>query len=227
MTLDVAYRFLNFWINKVLGTFYSPPEMDLLVDRAQMSLFNGYYDEFGTSQRMNDAMAPFKRQFTFTLGTSPAGLITMPAGYQHLMSLYTVVQNSRTGLPQNISVPILNEDEKVARDNSQIYAPSVTVPYGVIVQNWNVQLFPAVPQAGVVYYLTRPPAPVFAYGVVSQRVIVYDPVNSVQLAWADKDQDSILIKALSYVGINLREQDVQQYAETKSQQNLGPSPDKL
>lgn len=220
MTLDVAYDFLDFWTNKTFGTYFPPPEKDLIVDRAQMSLFNDYYDEFGTSQRLNDSLSPFKRQWQFTEITSPTGLINMPLEYQHLLSLYTVVQNSITGLPQNRPVPILNEDEKVARDNSQIYAPTVFDPYGMIVQDWDVQLFPAVAQAGIVFYLTRPPAPYYKYSVVSGRVIVYDPVGSVQLAWADKDQNSILIKALSYIGINIREQDLLQYAETKSQQNL-------
>jgi hypothetical protein len=227
MTLDVAYEYLNIEINKVFGTYYAPGQFDLIVDRAQMSLFNDYYEAFGTSQRLNDALAPFKRSFQFTNSSSPTGLITVPDDYQHLLSLYTVIQNSVTGLPQNRPVPILNEDEKVARDNSQIYPPSLMDPYGVIIQDWNVQLYPAVPQAGVVYYLTRPLAPKYVYSVVSGRVVVYDPVNSDQLQWADKDQNSILIKALSTLGINVREQDIIQYAETKSGQNLGQSPDKI
>lgn len=227
MTLDVAYAYLNFEINKVFGTYYSPPELDLIVDRGSMSLFNDYYLAFGTSQRLNDSMAPFKRSFQFTNFDSPSGLVIMPSDYQHLLNIYTVIMNAITGLPQNRPVPILNEDEKVARDNSQIYPPSMTDPFGVIVQNWNVQLYPAVPQAGVVSYLTRPAKPFFNYHIVSGRVIVYDPMGSVQLDWADKDQNSILIKALSTVGINVREQDIIQYAETKSGENLGSSPDKL
>jgi hypothetical protein len=227
MTLDVAYSYLNLEINKVSGTYFTPADLDLIVDRAQMSLFNDYYKEFGASQRLNDALAPFKRTFTFTPITCPSGLIDVPDDYEHMLSVYTIIQNSSTGLPQNRPVPILNEDEKVARDNSQIYPPSLMDPYGVIMQNWDVQLYPAVPQAGVLYYLGRPPAPFYAYTVVSGRVIVYDPVNSVQLAWADKDYASILVKALSVVGITMREQDVIQYAEMKSQQNLGQNPDKI
>jgi len=227
MDLQTAYNYLNFEVNKVFLTYYSPGEFDLIVDRAQMSLFNDYYDEFGASQRLNDALAPFKNSFQFTQSTSPGGLISVPDDYQHQLSVYTIVQNSITGLPQNRPVPILNEDEKVARDNSQIYPPTTTDPYGMIVKDWNVQLFPAVPQAGVIYYLSRPPAPKFVYTIVSGRVPLYDPVNSVQLAWADKDIASILVKALSMIGINSREQDVIQYAETKSQENLGRSPDKL
>ncbi len=227
MTLQVAYGYLNFEINKVFSTYFTPPELDLVVDRAQMSLFNDYYEQFGTSQRLSDSLAPFKKSFFFTAISSPTGLIDMPEDYEHLLSLYTVAFDSARGVSSNRPVPILNEDEKPARDNSQIYPPSTWDPYAMIVQNWDVQLFPAVPQAGVVYYLSRPPAPFFAYNVVSGRVIVYDPVNSIQLAWADKDQNSILIKALSTLGINVREQDIIQYAETKSQENLGQSPDKL
>lgn len=227
MALDADYEFLDFWINKQFGTYYSPEEKDLIVDRAQMSLYNDYYDKFGASQRLNDALAPFKREFVFTNITSPGGLIMLPDVYQNLLSVYTIVQDARIGLPTNRPVPILNEDEKVARDNSQIYPPSMWDPYGMVVQNWDVQLFPEVPMAGKVYYLTRPAAPVFSYSIVSGRVIVYDPINSVQLEWAEKDKDSILIKALSYIGINIREQDVIQYAEMKSGQNLGNSPDKI
>jgi hypothetical protein len=227
MDLQQAYNYLNFEINKVFGTYYSPPEFDMIVDRAQMSLFNDYYDEFGASQRLNDALAPFKKTFQFTNSTSSGGLITVPDDYQHLLSLYTVVQSSITQLPTNRPVPILNEDEKIARDNSQIYPPSAWDPYAMIAQNWNIQLYPAQPMAGMVYYLSRPPAPQYVYTIVSGRVPLYDPVNSIQLAWADKDQNSILIKALSTVGINVREQDVIQYAESKTSENLGQSPDKL
>lgn len=227
MDLQTAYAYLNFEVNKVFATYYSPPDFDLIVDRAQMSLFNDYYDQFGASQRLNDALAPFKSSFQFSNSSSPGGLITMPDDYQHLLSVYTIVFNTTTNLPQNRPVPIVNEDEKVARDNSQIYPPSLTDPYGMIVKDWNVQLFPTVPQAGVVYFLSRPPAPQFVYTIVSGRVPLYDPVHSVQLGWADKDIASILVKALSMIGINTREQDVIQYAEMKSGENLGRSPDKL
>lgn len=228
MDLQTAYNFLNFEVNKVFTAYYSPGDYDLVVDRAQMSLFNDYYDQFGASQRLNDALAPFKKTFQFTQSATPGGFIITPTDYEHLLSIYTTVQNAITGLPQNRPVPIVNEDEKVARDNSQIYPPSLTDPYAMITQNWDVQLFPMVPQAGVMYYLARPAAPKFVYTIVSGRVPLYDPINSVQLQWADKDVNSILIKALSILGINVNEQSIIQYAEMKSQQNLAKgSPDKL
>lgn len=218
--LDVAYQFLNFLINKTFGSYYTPPELDLIVDRAQQAVYNDYYIEFGKSQRLNDALAPFKRTFLFTNASSPGGLISVPTDYQHLLNVYTIIQNAATNLPQNRPAPILNEDEKVARDNSQIYPPSLTDPYGIIVENWNIQLFPAVPQAGVVYYLTTPAAPVYAYSTVSGRVIVYNQGGSTQLQWSIKDIATILVKALSFIGINIRETEVIQYAEQKDMENI-------
>lgn len=227
MALDDDYKFLNFWVNKDQGGYFSFSELDLVVDRAQMALYNDYYDKFGVSQRLNDAMSPFKREFSFTQITSPTGLVLLPDEYQNLLSVHTIVQDARTGLPINRPVPILNEDEKVARDNSQIYPPSLWDPYGMVVANWDIQLYPKVPMAGIVYYLTRPAAPFYAYNIVSGRVPVYDPVASVNLEWAEKDKQSILIKALSYLGINISEQDIIQYAEMKNSQNLSDTNNKI
>lgn len=227
MTLDKAYDLLNFLINKFQGGWYSPPELDLIVDRAQMSLFNTYYLEYSTSQRLNDALGPFKRSLVFTNGDTPVGLYTVPGDYMHLLSLHTIVMISGVVPVQNRAVPILNEDEKVFRDNSQIIPVTVIDPYAVMVQGRNIQFYPAIPQAGVLYYLSRPAAPVFGYTVISGRVIVYDSLTSTQLQWADNDVLSIMVKALNILGINLSEQDVLQWSENKDQLNIMSPKDKL
>lgn len=226
MTLDNAYDLLNFLIDKYQSTYYSPEELDILVDRAQMSLFNSYYLEFSTSQRFNDALSPFKRRLTFANVDTPLGLYTVPNDYMHLLSMYTIVINAITSLPQNRPVPILNEDEKVWRDNSQIIPVTVDDPYAVIVQDRNIQLYPATPQAGVINYLARPVAPVFGYSIISGRVIAYNPGTSTQLEWADNDVMAILVKALNYVGINLTSQEITQWSENKDQLNIMSPKDK-
>lgn len=226
MTLDKVHALLNFLINKFQGGWYSPEELDLVIDRGQMALFNSYYLEYSTSQRLNDALGPFKRSVTFTNIDTPSGLYTVPSNYMHLLSIHTVIMISGVVPVQNRPVPILNEDEKVFRDNSQIIPVSVTDPYAVIVQNRNIQFYPSSPTAGVLYYLSRPAAPVFSYTIISGRVVVYDSGASTQLEWADNDVVAIIVKALNFLGINLGEQDVLQWSEMKDQQNL-MSKDKL
>lgn len=219
MDLNEAYTLLNFYINKEQGGWYPPEELTRIVDRAQRTLYNTYYTKYATSQRLDDALAPFKVDYQFTLITTPNGIITTPGDYLDLLSVYTVVTGS-DNVSRKRPVEIVNEEELVNRLNSQVVPVTVNDPIGLIKENWNVQLYPAQPMAGMMMYLRAPVAPYFSYSLVSGRVIVYDPMTSVQLEWSDKDIETILLIALNGLGINLSEADVLQWSELKTQQNF-------
>lgn len=219
MDLNEGYTLLNFYINKAQGGWYAPEELTRLVVRAQTTLYNTYYTKYATSQRLDDALAPFKVDFQFTLLTTPNGLITTPEDYLDLLGIYTIVTGG-DNITRKKAVEIVNEEEVVIRINSQMVPVTVDDPIGIIKSDWNVQLYPDQPQAGIMMYLREPVAPYFAYSVVSGRVIVYDQANSVQLEWSDKDIESILLIALNGLGINLSEADILQWSEMKTQQNF-------
>lgn len=219
MDLNDAYTLLNFYINKEQGGWYPPEELTRIVDRAQQTLYNTYYTKYATSQRLDDALAPFKVDFQFTTGTTTGGLITTPDNYLDLLGIYTIVTGS-DNITRKCPVKIVNEEEVVYRINSQVVPVTVNKPIGVIKTDWDVQLYPAQPQAGIMMYLRQPVAPFFAYSLVSGRVIVYNQGASRQLEWSDKDVESILLLALNGLGINLSEQDVLQWSEMKNQQNF-------
>lgn len=219
MDLNEAYILLNFYINKEQGGWYPPEELTRIVDRAQRTLYNTYYTKYSTSQRLDDALAPFKVDFQFTNGSTPNGYITTPSDYLDLLGVYTLVTGS-DNVTRKRPVEIVSEEELVYRLNSQVVPVDVDNPIGVIKTLWDIQLYPAQPQAGIVMYLRKPLTPFYAYSVLSGRVIVYDPNNSVQLEWSDKDIETILLIALNGIGINLSEQDVLQWSEIKTQQNF-------
>lgn len=219
MDLNEAYTLLNFYINKAQGGWYEPAELDLLVDRAQNSLFKTYYDKYATAQTFDDALSPFKVDYQFTTGTTPGGLINTPADYLDLLSIYTVIVDD-DNVTRYRPVEIVNEEELIYRRNSQIVPVTVYDPIGIIKQNWDVQLYPAQPAAGIMTYLKSPTPPYFAYSLMSGRVIVYNEADSVQLEWADKDIESILLIALNGIGINLSEADVLQWSQLKNQENF-------
>ena len=218
MDLLEIHNRLEFFINKAQGEYLTPAQEDKVLDIGQMALFNDYYIKFAESQRINDALAPFKRQFTFTNATSPGGLITAPADYFDQISLYTIVQD-QYGKTRQRPCPRLNENELAGRLNSQLYPPTLFDPVCMTVQDWDIQLYPQVPQAGILFYLSRPAIPVFVY-TGTGRTINYNALTSTQLEWADKDISSILVKALNYIGISTREQDVAGWASTQDQQNI-------
>jgi len=117
-------------------------------------------------------------------------------------------------------VKLINEDERANRLNSQIDPVTITNPIGEQTAPRYFRIYPASGYDGTVTYLRRPIAPVFAYSVISGRVIVYDEAASTQLEWRDTEVIPLLLKGLSSIGINLTAQEVSQFAELKTQSNF-------
>jgi hypothetical protein len=220
MDLNDIYTLLNFYINKEQGGWYTPEELTMIVDRAQRTLFNNYYIKYQTSQRLDDALAPFKAAHVFSHAT---GLITNPVDYQDMLAITATVVDDQS-VTRTRPVELVTDDELANRVSSQVDPPSVLSPIVVRVDNDNWQLYPKVQQAGTMVYLAVPTAPVYNYTVMSGRVIVYDELTSIQLQWNDKDILSIILLALNGLGINLSEPDILQWSEMKNQQNITSIP---
>lgn len=208
MDLQVSYNILNFYINKAQGGFYPPQEIDRIVDVGQLRYYKNCFIKYGTGQRLNDALAPFKKKVTFT--TDDNGLLTTPSDYMDLINI----------LPDGaLTCPVINDDELDYRKKSQVIPMSLTRPFAEEIASWDYQLYPQQVQTGILTYFMRPPAPKFVYTTVSGRIIVYDQANSTQLLWGDDEVDSVLIAALESIGINLSESDILQWSIAKNTQN--------
>lgn len=212
MDLQVAYNRLNFWINKKQGKWYSPPELDDIVDDGQMSYYKDCFIKYGTGQRLSDALANFKRKIPFT--TNSNGVLTTPDDYMDLIDIRPVVSG------KSVICPVINDDETTNRQNSQVIPNTIGAPFAEIIEGWDYQLYPMTTQTGTFAYYSRPPKPIFNYTTVSGRVIVYNAALSTQLGWPDDEVKPLLIWTLQSIGINMSEQDISVFAETKTQQNL-------
>lgn len=220
MNLQEAFDFLNFWINKYTGAWYTIPELELIVDRGQMSLYEDLQPQYATSQRIKDALAPFRARYNFVPLSTPAGVITVPnADYINLLDIQITFTDS-SGRFNYVPIKMYNEDERAHRLMSQIDPVTSEFPIGEVISLRQFQLYPQIGYTGTVTYFRRPVKPVFGYTVQGGRVIVYDPTTSTQLEWAENWQNAVLMKALSSIGINIGEQDVLQYAELKNQSNF-------
>lgn len=221
MDLQVVHNLVNFLLNKAQGAWYSPEDIDdLILDPGQISLYNDYYSRYATTQRLDDALAPFKAApFVFTPGTTAAGLVNTPANYFDLLDIYTLI-TSTNNVTTRKPCPAVEEDEVTYRMNSQIDPNSTSNPFCRITTNWDIQLYPNIPQTGVMTYLRRPAKPFFSYTLLSGRIIVYNAGASSQLEWGDTQILSVVIKGLGLIGINIGEQDIMQWSEMKDQQNI-------
>lgn len=219
MNLNEAYNFLNFFINKFTGAFFSPQELDDIVDRGQIALYTDYQPKYATSQRVKDAMAPFRRVWSFTPSDTVSGVIPVPSNLNYLNLLSITVSYTISARTIYAPVQMVNEDEVANRLNSQIDPVTVTSPIGEQLSPGFFRLYPLSGYTGNIVFLRRPVKPNFVYTTISERVIVYDDAASTQLEWAETEMDSVLLKSLSTLGINLTDNEIAQYAEVKNQQN--------
>lgn len=233
MNIKEAVDYLNFWIRKERGAFYTIEESVNLIDIAQKAYFNDIMPRYATSQIVKDTLQPFKETFSFSPTTTTNGRITISdVNYYDLLDC--TIQYIQDGRDTFYSVKMSNEDELAYNLNSQINPPTSTAPIGQMFTTrlnsptfnqyvqYQIQLYPRQDvYDGFIYYMRKPIKPVYA--TIPQppgsRLIVYDAANSVQLEWRDNDITTILLKALSSIGINMSDQEITQFAELKSQQN--------
>lgn len=219
MTLQEQHEFLNFWINKFQGSYYSPEELDEIIDRGQMALFAELRPIYATSQRIQDALAPFLAEYDFTPTQTISGTIVIPSNSNFLSLLDVYVSFGISNRTVYSAVRILNKNERANALNSQTDPVTITSPIGEVIASRYVRLWPAAGYTGKLTYFRRPVKPNFVYTTVSGRVIVYQAAESTQLEWPEDWQNSVLLKALSSIGLNMSEQDIIQWAELRNQNN--------
>lgn len=222
MEINEAFDFLNFWINKKTGAWYSIQELELITDRGQLSLYSDMQPKWATSEHVKDALAPFREKWDFVPADTISGYIPIPSNLNFLNLLDVTVNYTVSNITRYAPVKMYNEDEIGNRLNSQIDPVTTTSPIGEVVATRLIRLYPqGSGYTGTAKFLRRPVKPVMAYTLISGRTIVYDAANSVQLEWPENWQNAVLLKALSSIGINLSSDEVSQWSEQKTQQNFG------
>lgn len=209
---------MQYIIRKERGGFVTDAEIDNMLHMGQLDLYEQYWDEYLQSGVLPHPLENFKSRVSFSYADTPGGVLTRPAGYGHYLNGYGVTwNNERQKAIRRAFVP-LNESEIDDALNSQLRPIAKTSP--AIIQGANsFILYPQEPQAGYIIYLITPVKPVFGY-TENGRTITYNSATSVQLAWDDAHINEVMMKALSYIGINLNAQEITEYAENKANQSM-------
>lgn len=216
MNLEDIFALLNFYINKYTGGWYTVTELEDLLDNGSLSVYSDFKPKYATSQLIKEALMPFRETYNFT--TQVSGYVIVPdTNYLDLLDLqiYFQISNRTVYYP----IAMVNEDVRAERLNSQIDPVTITSPVGEQTAPRTFRLYPAGTYNGNVTYLRRPVKPVFGYSVISGRVIVYNPNTSIQLEWRQTELPTVIIKALSGIGINIGSAEVQGWSEMKTQAN--------
>jgi hypothetical protein len=207
--INDVYNFLVFIVRKERGVFITIPEAMQTIDNAQLEATEDWFSQYGVTQIIHDAIRKLRSQVQFTSASD--GQVTFASDYLHMIgNPYTV-----TGSTIN-AVRFVNEDELPFALTSQLRPVSTAKP---IAKDTAVgfQIYPQSTQTGFYNYLRRPATPVLGY-TPAGRTITYNPNTSTQLEFTDVYINNIIARALKFWGINMAEQDIQQFAQLQTQE---------
>jgi hypothetical protein len=200
-----------FIVRKERGVFITIPEFESTLDNAQIEAVADWFELYGTTQKIHDAIRKLRVQVQFT--STSDGQVSFASDYLHMIGgAYTV-----TGSTIN-SIRFVNEDEVALALRSQLRPVSTSAP---IARDSSIgfQIYPQSTQTGFYNYLKRPVKPVYGYTQApGSRTLTYDNATSTQLEFTDVYINNIISIALKFWGINMAEQDIQVFAQNQTQE---------
>jgi len=207
--LNEIYNFMVFIVRKERGVFVTISEFESTLDNAQIEATSGWFELYGITQKIHDAIRKLRSQVQFTSASD--GQVNFASDYLHMIGgAYTV-----TGSTIN-TIRFVNENEVSLSLKSQLRPVSTSLPIAKDTAT-GFQIYPQVAQTGFYNYLRRPVKPVFGY-TTSGRTITYNSATSTQLEFTDVYINNIISIALKFWGINMAEQDIQAFAQNQTQE---------
>lgn len=207
--LNEIYNFMVFIVRKERGVFVTISEFESTLDNAQIEATSGWFELYGITQKIHDAIRKLRSQVQFTSASD--GQVNFASDYLHMIGgAYTVIGSTIN------TIRFVNENEVSLSLKSQLRPVSTSSPIAKDTAT-GFQIYPQVAQTGFYNYLRRPAKPVFGY-TTSGRTITYDSATSTQLEFTDVYINNIISIALKFWGINMAEQDIQAFAQNQTQE---------
>jgi len=224
MTIDQAYKFVDYIANKKQYGYIKPDDFNLLAPQAQIEAVMKAYGNPKTYQ--NGRPIPIIG-YSMTIKTQDnlrtllkyddnagAGYATSsndldyPSDYLHIDSLERI---DGTQIKPQLTSEIGN------RRKSLVRAPTTDFPVSAMYED-KIRIYPDLTDV-VRVYVRYPITPVWAY-TLSGTNPVYDAGNSVQFELPADMHNEICMLILQNIGINLSHNELTQYAQAKEQQGV-------
>jgi hypothetical protein len=177
------------------------------------------------TQKMSDDLRKFK-EVNPALIINSNGVASIPADYVH-RSLITKTYIPYTGAnPKTTTVEVLTDSEAGERRGNSITGPTIKNPFCVFQKNY-IQFYPSNLQSVEFTYLRLPKTPFFDYTIANDQYIFLPagqfhngtvlpagtPSRTVELEWPEETHIDFVMRIMSFVGINLREDQLINFAE--------------
>ena len=233
MDINEIYELVRFISNKSQTGTPSPTEFNLAVNSAQFSLFMERYGNpaeytpgqpiprmaYEETKKISDDLRVFKVLTDLTIDDNGQGII--PDDYIHATSMrFNYITQGPDKSIDQVERPIKEVDDDKLGDRliSEIVRPTKKYPIATF-YNTYIQYNPKDLKKVKFTYLRRPNDAVWAFSITNGRPL-YDASASTDLEWPDDTHNEIVIRTLSLVGINLRDNELTQYAVMRQQQGI-------
>lgn len=223
MTIVEFHDTVNLLLNKTQSGFFPPEEIDLMADRAQNSIYGTYYAEYLESNYIHQALNPFRKIMQYTSANfSTGGYLDLPTDYVYPTGMYIQGFNNKTQMPTYQKVRFYKDDELPDALASRVRPVDANHPICVVHGSTQLRLYPnVITYAGNLHYLRKPAVPKYNYAL-SGRNPVYTPTGSQDLEWQDPYINSIILKTLEFLGVNLNDPEISQWAASKNASTQTP-----
>lgn len=153
------------------------------------------------------------------------GRANIPSDYVHSSVISKTYIPYQGANPQTTEVEELTDSQAAARLSNSIVGPSIKNPFCVFFKTY-IQFYPTNLQSVNFVYLRLPKTPFFDYIIVNDEYVFLPagrfhngsvlppgtPSRTVELEWPEETHIDFTNRILEYVGINLREGDLLNYA---------------
>lgn len=215
MNINEVRQWVDFVANKTQSGVIKTSQFNLAAQNSQLEFFNKQFRIFQTTKEVTDALRVWLTPVP--LSPSPTtGMCNYPDDYMRFNAVYR--QYFEDNEAKLYEVTEVNNDEIGNMMMSQIIQPTLKYPR-VSRYDTYMQFYPKKIGAIQLNYFRRPANPVWGFTVVSGRQ-VYDPTTSVDLEVLPEFDNEICMMILSYIGINLREDQLIQFAEMLKKQRV-------
>ena len=228
MNLGEMYTLIEFIVNKDYdGNIITPERFKMLIKVVNIEHFRDKYglpEEYQPGRPIPneraditlkniDDMKAFKEMMPNR--TVAAGVMLYPSGYVHRDAITYNFSKTINGTPTSLPRPVevLRGSEFASREGNYTKRPTLQNPICTF-RSDGVHVRPITITAVDFSYFRFPTTPIFAY-IESDGYITYDAVNSIELEWPEDEKIVIMRRCLEYIGVNLREADITNYANVK------------
>ena len=233
MTLFEIYKLAEYIANKDYGgNLLGPDQYGELIVAANLDLFKkkmGLPEDFQLGAPVsreyidaNKIQTTDLRHLKVHVPTQAvaAGIIAYPVGYFLDDAIRYGYQRNVDGSAEVIpkTVEALSEAQYGDRAGNWTKKPSTKNPV-YVVRKGGLYIYPATITVVDFNYYKYPTTPVFAY-VQETGYITYNDLASTEFDWPERLHMDLVRLILGYVGINLREAQLSQYAEVKKKEGV-------